>query len=327
MIIKEPRRVLCITPTKMKYTNQKQDDYKYISCPKCRNNFIKKDGQRKTENRGLIQRYKCKECNFRFVIDDGFFHMRNNEKKITLCLDLFFRGVSTRKVQEHLKAFYPHNADHKSILRWIIKYSNMIHGFTDSLKLNVGKELQVDEMQYSRRKSHKRKGVAVNWFIDSIDTQTRFMVASEYAKSRNAEQLKQVIKRAKQKTGEQFKVVTTDGLPAYPKIIKKTWGYDNILGKHNVEHRKRVGIKGEGFNIMIERLHNNIRSRTKIFRGFHGSVKSANAIMKGYEIYYNFITKHQSINCSPYELATDLKLENENKWLDLIKLSNTNNLK
>ena len=72
---------------------------------------------------------------------------------------------------------------------------------------------------------------------------------------------------------------------------------------------------------MIERLHNNIRQRTKTFRGFHGSINSANAIMKGYEIYYNFITKHQAIKKCPYELATDLKLNEKNKWLELIQLS------
>ena len=71
---------------------------------------------------------------------------------------------------------------------------------------------------------------------------------------------------------------------------------------------------------MIERLHNNVRARTKTFRGFHGSINSANSIMKGYSIYYNFITKHQAINCCPYGLATDLKLEG-NKWLRLIQLS------
>lgn len=43
--------------------------------------------------------------------------------------------------------------------------------------------------------------------------------------------------------------------------------------------------------------------------------------MKGYEIYYNFITKHQTINCCPYELSTDLKLKENNKWLELIELS------
>lgn len=30
-------------------------------------------------------------------------------------------------------------------------------------------------------------------------------------------------------------------------------------------------------------------------RDFHGSLESAKAIMKGFEIYYNFIRKHQRI--------------------------------
>ena len=44
--------------------------------------------------------------------------------------------------------------------------------------------------------------------------------------------------------------------------------------------------------------------------GFHGCIESASAIMKGYEIYYNLIRKHQGINCCPYELAIP-KLELE----------------
>ena len=47
----------------------------------------------------------------------------------------------------------------------------------------------------------------------------------------------------------------------------------------------------------------------------------SNARGRGFEIYYNFITKHQTIKCCPYELATDLKLNEKNKWLELIQLS------
>jgi len=67
--------------------------------------------------------------------------------------------------------------------------------------------------------------------------------------------------------------------------------------------------------------------RGYFFRGFHGSINSANVIMKGWEIYYNFITKHQTINCCPYELAIPElkdKLNVNNKWPELIKLSNQN---
>ena len=44
--------------------------------------------------------------------------------------------------------------------------------------------------------------------------------------------------------------------------------------------------------------------------------------MKGYGLYYNFITKHQTLRKGPYELAIpDLKLDNENKLLELIILA------
>ncbi len=293
-----------------------------IKCQECKKESIKKDGFRKTENRGLIQRYKCKSCSHRFVENDGFYRMRNSPQKITLCLDLFYRGVSTRKVQEHLQAFYPHNSTHKSIYKWIIKYSRQISNFTDNIKLNVGKELQADEMEYNRRKSHKRKGVDKNWFIDVIDCKTRFMVASEYVKSRTMRALKDVLKNAKLKTEDKVSIVTTDGLTSYRRALRNSFGLNKIEGKSKINHNVVNASAGEGFNIMIERLHNNIRQRTKTFRGFHGSVYSANSIMKGYEIYYNFITKHQAIDCCPYELATDLELNSNNKWLELIFLAN-----
>jgi len=292
-----------------------------IKCS-CDSENVIKWTKRKTENRGLIQRYKCKDCNKTFTLDDGFFRMRNNPQKVTCAIDLFYRGVSTRKVQEHFKAFYPHNSDHSSILRWIIKYSKQISNFTEKLKLNVGAEVQIDEVEYHRRKSHKsRAGAEKNFFIDSICPETKFMVASDYFKSRGMEEIKSVIRNIKNKTDVQVKVITSDGWLAYPDAIKKVYGFSNVTHSVPVKHNVVTASKGDGFNYPIERLHNNLRARTKTFRGFHGSVESANSIMKGWAIYYNFITKHQTINKCPYELATDLKLNSENKWLELIKLS------
>ena len=60
-------------------------------------------------------------------------------------------------------------------------------------------------------------------------------------------------------------------------------------------------------------------------RGFHGSIHSANAILKGFEIYYNFINKHQAIKKCPYELAipelAETLKETKNRWLGLIYLT------
>ena len=232
----------------MKYKNNKQNKYKKsLVCSNCKSKNTIKWTKRKTQNRGLIQRYKCKDCQKTFTLDNGFFRMRNHPKKITCALDLFYRGISTRKVQEHFKAFYPHNADHSSILRWVRKYSLMVSKFTDKLKLSVGAEVQIDEVEYHRRKSHKAKlGNDKNWFIDSICPKTKFMVASEYVKSRGMEELKAIIKDIKTKTEIQVKVITTDGLPAYPNAIKKVYGYHS-LRKKEVMHNRVNASKGEGF--------------------------------------------------------------------------------
>jgi transposase-like protein len=239
--------------------------------------------------------------------------MRNSPQKITCALDLFYNGVSTRKVQQHFKAFYPHNSSWVSIYSWILKYAKHISKFTDKLKLQVGREVQVDEVEYHRRKSSKaRLGIEENWFIDSVDVETRFMVASNYYKRRSQKEIKEIVKVIKEKSDNHFKIITTDALTQYEGIIRKVFGYYALK-------------RGEGFNHPIERLHNSLRARTKTFRGFHGSIKTARAILKGFEIFYNFINKHQGINCCPYELAIPElkdKLNVPNKWLALIELAN-----
>lgn len=296
----------------------KENNYKKV-CIFCNSKNTIKWCKRKT-NRGKIQRYKCKDCRKYFILDDGFYRMRNTEHKITLCLDLFFKGVSTRKIQEHLQAFYPYNSSNVSIYKWIIKYSNLISNYTSKLNINCSSEIEVDEMEYKRRREHNKKGTETNWFMDGIDTQTRFMVISKYIKSRDNEELKNFFTNIKNKANN-LNTITTDGFLAYRKIVKKSFGYNINLHKYNINHKVVNASQGEGFNYKIERLHNSVRQLTQNLRGFHGSIYSANSIMKGFEIYYNFIRKHQGIKCCPYELATDIKLNSNNKWLELINKS------
>lgn len=314
--------------TQMKYKNNKKNKYKKVSCPKCNFENIVKRGYFKTKAHGKQQRYFCKNCNKKFIERTAFYRMRNNPQKITLSLDLFFRGLSTREVQNHLQAFYPQNSSWVSIYNWIVKYVKKISKFTDRLKINSGSYIEVDEMEYHRRKSHKaRLGIERNWFIDAIDVKTRFLISSTYTKNRNRKEIKSVLEKVKSKTGEQIKIITTDGFNVYRNVVKRTFGYNNKLGKHNIKHNVITQSRGEGFNIWIERLHNSIRQRTHGFRGLHGSVSSAHSLMKGIEIYYNFIRKHEALKGkTPSELAIpELNFETPNRWLELIKLSAQNN--
>jgi putative transposase len=315
----------------IKSRNGNRKKYKKVSCPSCSSKNTIKWGKRKTEHRGKIQRYKCKKCNNTFVVDNGFYRMRNHENKITAGIDLYYKGVSLRKVQEHFQSFYPKNSTHVSVYNWIVKYSMMVANLTDNLPIKCGEEIMSDEMEYHRRAHHEKgmKGVEQNWFVDTFDLETRFMIIGDYMRSRTIENLTRVLKKTRFKTRKQVKIVTTDGLQGYPRVLRKTFSVDKTYG-HGL-HKKSKNPKvihnivladERGFNHPIERLHNTIRERTKIMRGFHGCLASAYAIMKGLEINYNFNRKNLALKGKrPCELAIpDLKLGN-NKWLDLIKLS------
>jgi transposase-like protein len=224
---------------------------------------------------------------------------------------MYFRGMSLRKIQEHLQAFEGQNCSYVTILKWVRKYCDLIAEFTDTLKLNTSPSIQMDEMEY------KTKGKQ-SWFIDVVDVRTRYMMASNYALSRNPKELKKVLKEARDKSLNNIFIISTDALQSYSKVIRSLW--------HFRKRPKHFEIKSSSkqFNWKIERLHSSIRERTKIMRHFN-QLDSAKSIMKGYEIFYNFCRKHQGINKYPYELATDLKLGG-NKWLGLIELSKQKNI-
>jgi len=285
-----------------------------IKCLHCGSEEVVKRGTFETKAHGKQQRFFCKKCGKKFIVRTGFYRMRNNAQKITASIDLFYNGLSTRKVQAHLKAFFPHNASNVSVYNWVIKYSKMIGSFTDKLKIKTGRELQADEIEF------KRKGKKA-YFLDNIDTKTRFALSSKFCDSRDMPNFKEVFKMAKQKLLNAYEVITTDGYLAYPRAVKVMGVDKRYIQKGGTIHIINNASRGGSFNFPIERLHNTIRQRTEGFRGFHGSREKADLLMCGLLIYYNFVRNHQGIKCCPYELATDLELNNPNRWMDLIELS------
>ena len=293
---------------------------KQILCPFCKSKEVIKRGLIKTDNRESTQRYGCNSCNNRFVLDNPFFRMKNREQMITQCMDLYYSGMSFRKIADYLKRFFPNNVHPSTIYRWIMKYVPMMENFTDKQKIKAGWQLQGDEVEYKRRASAKYKGVRNEYFIDIIDIESRYLVSSEYAKNRSTYALSDVYGEAKRKVGNQVKVISTDGLVGYPRVIRKTFKLDKRETKNPKIIHQVIKSDSGNFNYKIERFHNTLRERTKVMRGFHGCISSAQTLMKGFEIYYNWIRNHQGIGClTPSQIAVpNVQIENKNGWLELI---------
>lgn len=69
-----------------------------------------------------------------FVPDDGFRKLRNDPRIISLTLDLYFKGVSLRKIADHLKQFYGLNVSHVTVYNWIKRFISIISEYVGSLK-------------------------------------------------------------------------------------------------------------------------------------------------------------------------------------------------
>lgn len=110
--------------------------------------------------------------------------------------------------------------------------------------------------------------------------------------------------------------VVTDGLHAYERAIRKEF---RTMRKPRTEHIRVPNIRNRSNNNMVERLNGTVRERNKVMRGLKGR-ETANRILDGERIYYNFIRPHQALNgqTPAQEANMGLKLE-RNKWLSLIK--------
>jgi transposase-like protein len=285
------------------------------TCVYCESHDIVKRGIRRNK-RGDVQRYMCKTCGRRFVVDNGFAKMRNSPKAITSAMDLYFKGVSLRKISDHLKQFYGIKVHYSTVLRWIRKYINVVREYTDGLTPELSPVWHADEMMV------KINGTGFNggrynyqWLWNLMDEDTRFLLATKIARKREIKDARELFKESKKIAKAKPKYVVTDGLQAYHKAFNKEF-YDH---HRSVKHIRLSSLRDKPNNNLIERLHGSIREREKVMRAMDNPA-SAQALMDRYRVYYNFIRPHMALGgLTPAEVANiNLRLE-ENKWLDLIK--------
>jgi len=278
-----------------------KDQKSSILCKFCDSTNVIKYGKKNGK-----QNYFCKSCNRKFVDNINFENMKYSPKIIALTLDLYFKGVSLRKISHHLKEFYSLNICYKSVYNWIEKYVSIMNEYVDNIQPNVGEIWHTDEMMVS---------IGGNWeyLWNIMDERTRFQLASVVSKERYIRDARAVFQRAKKNcSGRKPKYIVTDGLQAYKRAVKKEF----ITNTHETEHLWNVGLRHHPNNNHVERLHGNIRDREKTMRG----LKIENTpVVEGHRLYYNFIKPHESLGGKTPSEEAGITIDGDNKWLSLMK--------
>jgi len=283
-------------------------------CKYCNSQRIVKDGHQPNGK----QRYKCNDCGHKFVEPDRLVKTHEDKRVIAIGLELYFEGLSLRKVCRMLKKLYGVSVEPSTVWRWMNKYTPLAKKFIQSLTPSTKRGMFHCDETCIVSKGKKNPNF---WYWDGIDRDTRFVMGSHLTQGfgkagHTANDAAAFFEDLKIQYKARPKHVIVDGLAAYKPGLKKVYG--GWTAHRHIKFISWAGIAKEmpSNNNRIERHHNYIKSRTKVMRG----MQNPWGILEGLNIHYNFIRFHMTLKTTPARIA-GIRLPFTDGWGDMIRWS------
>jgi putative transposase len=270
------------------------------TCVFCHSTNIKKFGVRHNKA-GDIQRFLCADCSKTFSVNIGFEHMKHNPRAITSAMQLYFSGESLRNTMRSLKLLGV-QVSHKTVFMWIKKYVSLMEKYAETITPNVSDTWRADEI-YMKVKGNMK------YLFSMMDDETRFWIAQEVAETKDKHDARKLFMQARRLMQKQPETFITDGLPTYSVTAKRIFPRANHIRKIGFDRKVHNNNK-------MERMNGEIRDREKTMRGLK---TNDTAILKGYQLFHNYIRPHEALNGKTPAESCGIKVEGENKWLTLIQ--------
>ncbi len=289
-------------------------EVKIDSCQKCNSSNIKKAGIRKNKS-GNIQLFECKDCNSKFSINLGFEGMRATPDQITMAMNLYFNGESSRKVKQSL-VLTGVKVSHITVQNWTKKYVSLMEKYLDKITPQVGEKWRTDEL-YLKIKGDKK------YLFAMLDSETRFWLSQMVSEHKGNDDVSPMFKQAKQKAKKVPTVLISDGAANFHHAWKKQYKAKNFLHKET-EHHRHIHLSGDMNNNQMESFNSNtLRMREKVVRGIK---KVDSVIITGMQIHHNYIRPHQGLDGDTPADRSGIKIMGDNKWKTIIQNASSRHL-
>lgn len=286
-------------------------------CNSCGSPEVTKDGVRHNKS-GDVPTYRCKGCAKRFVGREGFYKRRADPTNIARALDLYFRGLSIRKVREHLEQVERLRVSHMTIYRWVAHYSRLAAEWMDAQGARTSDRWHIDETVVN-------VNGAQEYLWNVLDHESRFLLATHVSRNRSLANTRAPIHKAKGATPDRPVDVLTDGMNAYPLAISKELGrkataFDDpkfVRGGLFNPHKRVPSIRAKESNNRIERFHGTEKERFKVMRAFDGEPGTA-TLAEGFRVHYNLVRDHQALGMTPGE-AVGIPVGDGFRWKRILE--------
>jgi putative transposase len=299
----------CIHVLAVRFKNGLQDTAPVLSvekpllCEGCGSESVVADGVRHNKS-GDVPTYLCRSCRRRFSGVVGFKRRRKDPETIALALDLYYRGLSIRKIVEHFRQVRGFVVSRMCVYRWVAGYGRLAAEWMDRQGARTGERWHIDETVVKVDGDPK-------YLWNVLDSETRFLLATHVSNGRDLTNTRTPIHKAKQATPDRPLDVLTDGMQTYHEAIGKELGHwrkpeddpELVHGKAWFNpHRRVPSIRAKESNNRVERLHGSEKERIKVMRGFDNKTGTSN-LMEGFRAHYNLVRDHQALGMTPGEAA------------------------
>jgi len=281
-----------------------------VQCPKCGSIRVVRFG-----NYNGKQLFKCKDCKTKFR--EGLIKKaRYTPETIALTLDLYFSGLSLRKITRTLNDHFDLTMGATTVYDWIQRFVPRISEYVSALTPQLSQTWQADEVFVKMKGGEGIKNMermAYLWNV--MDRKTRFLLASKLSKHRDDDgAIKAMLEAKKNAHDSQPEAIITDAHRSYNEGISYAW-----FNGQKPKHIARAGLrKHDATNNRIERLNGTVRERVKVQRGWK-SMKTP--IAEGQRIHYNFVKPHMALEGQTPAQVAGVGVDGKNKWMVLLKKS------
>ncbi|MGI0091106.1 MAG: IS1/IS1595 family N-terminal zinc-binding domain-containing protein [Nitrososphaerales archaeon] len=153
-----------------------------IQCDKCGSIRVVKFGHENGK-----QNYRCKDCGRKFRETSLLKKAHYSPELVTLTLDLYFSGLSLRKIARAVSDNFGTDLSYSTIYTWIQKFVPKISDYANSLDpTELSDTWHIDELFVSIKggvNNKTAKNVGYLWNV--MDRKTRFLLASKLSHLRD----------------------------------------------------------------------------------------------------------------------------------------------
>ncbi len=231
--------------------------------------------------------------------------MHATPKMITAAMQLYFTGESLRNVQKFIK-LQGVKISHVAIYKWIGKYVSLMDKYLEQIIPNLSDVWRTDEL-YLKIEGNTR------YLFALMDDETRFWLAQQISDTKYSSDIRPLFKNGKEFAGKKPNIIIRNGARNFHDAYKKEfWTVKNPRTRH-ISH---IRLQGDHNNNKMERFNGEVRDREKVMRGLK---KDDTPILKGYQIYHNYLRPHEGLKGKTPAEACGIQIEGQDKWLTLIQ--------